>query len=95
MQKSIIYHDKGREFRIDIRPSLSHMAHYTLYERVTKQANSRVNIFQWRYRDSGDFWVTDYPTIKEGAIRRVQKFLDEEAERLDLKKRWEEFENNC
>ena len=85
--KPIIYTHNNRTFHIYVVPCGLGLADVNIYEYLP---NAR--FFKERYRDSYSLWVQDYPTIEEGAFAKMAKFLDEEAERLEVTKKWKDFE---
>lgn len=87
MIKTIIFEHENRIFKAQIRPSFHEMGCVYFYE-----LRPNAKIFKWHYRNSYDFWVTDYDTIEEGARDKFAKMMGEEAHRIAIAKKWKEFE---
>ena len=85
--KPIIYTHNNRTFRIYVVPCGLGLADVNIYEYLPN-----AKLFKERYRDSYSMWVQDYSSIEEGAFAKMAKFLDEEAERLEVTKKWKDFE---
>lgn len=85
--KKIIFTHENRTFRAEIRPSWRDMGCVYFYE-----LKPNAKIWKWRYRDSFDFWVTDYDTIEQGVRDKFAKMMGEEAHRIAIAKKWSEFD---
>ena len=88
IKKEIIFYHENRIFKAVVRPDCTGMGAVFFYE-----LKPNAKIWKWRYRDSFDFWVTDYDTIEAGARAQFAKMMGEEAHRIAIAKKWEEFEN--
>lgn len=85
--KTIIFEHEGRTFKAVVGPDGIHgMANVYLYELRPNR-----KIFKWRMCDGYHFWVDDFATIEEGARSKLARYLNEEAERLAVAKKWSEF----
>lgn len=85
--KPIIFEHGPRTFKVFVGSAGCGLADVNIYE---YRPNGK--IIKWAFRDSYSFWVEDYATIEEGARTKLAKFLKEEADRLAIAKKWEEFE---
>ena len=89
-RKPIVYTHENRVFHVYVAPSCGGgLCDVHIYEHLPK-----AKLFKERYRDTFSMWVQDYPTIEEGARSKLAKFLDEDAERMEIAKKWEEFYKN-
>lgn len=85
--KPIIYERGNRTFKVYVAPSCCGLADVHIYE-----YRPNAKIIKWAFRDSYSFWVEDFDTIEEGCRTKLAKFLKEEADRIAIAKKWEEFE---
>lgn len=85
--KPIIFEHGSRTFKVYAGPDGCGLANVHIYEH---RPNGK--IIKWAFRDSYTFWVEDFDTIEEGCRAKLAKFLNEEADRLAIAKKWEEFE---
>ena len=86
-RKPIVYTHENKVFYVYVVPCGLGLADVNIYEYLP---NAR--FFKERYRDSYSLWVQDYLTIEEGSRSKLAKFLDEEIERLEIAKKWKDFE---
>lgn len=87
----VVITKNNRTFKCEVAPELSGaMASVAVYEVV----RPHWIIFKSAYRGSRTFWITDYPTIRDGVNAVVDFYLDEEKYEQKLNNKWKEFENN-
>ena len=86
MAKPIYFNHENREFKVFAIPSCCGLADVHIYEH---RPNGK--IIKWVFRDSYSFWVEDFDTIEEGCRAKLAKFLNEEADRIAIAKKWSEF----
>lgn len=87
--KKIIFTHENRTFKAVVRPDCTGMGAVFFYE-----LKPNTKIWKWRYRDSFNFWVEDYETIEEGVRTKFAKMMGEEADRIAIAKKWEDFYKN-
>lgn len=88
-RKPIVYTHENKVFHVYVVPNCGGgLCDVHIYEYLPK-----AKLFKERYRDTFSMWVQDYPTIEEGARSKLAKFLNEDAERMEIAKKWEEFYN--
>lgn len=88
MAKPIYFNHKNREFKVFAVPSCGGgLADVHIYEYHPNR-----KILKWSYCDTFSMWVEDFDTIEEGCRAKLAKFLNEEADRIAIAKKWEEFE---
>ena len=84
-----LFNYEGRRFKVTVKPNgISGMACA-----FVEEFRPKAKIFKWKWRNSFDFWIDDYESIEDGARTMVAKVLSAEKDALELKKKWQEFEN--
>ena len=76
----------GREFEVYLSPEFSgKMCAVSIYEVV----RPNWKIFRTKLPCYKSFWISDYPTIKEGVYAMLENYLADEAEDKEIKRKWE------
>ena len=89
MAKAIFDTADGRTFEFDAYTDFDGaMVCYSIYEVV----RPKWKIFRTRYCKHGCFWITDYPSIKEGLRKMLGYYLEEERTDAENRKKFEDFE---
>lgn len=84
-----LFEYEGRSFKVTVKPSgISGMACA-----FVEELRPKAKVFKWKWLDSRNFWISDYESIEDGARAMVDKVLSEEADELELQKKWQEFKN--
>ena len=89
MAKTTFHMDNGRVFEFEAHLDFHGlMVCYMMYEVV----RPHWKIFRRTYCKSGNFWVSDFPTIQEGLKNGLRLFLEEESLLEECRKKFEDFE---
>ena len=60
---------------------------------INEVVRSKWRFFRTRYCEGGSFWTADYPTVREGLLAMLDKYLYEEWVLEGNRKKIEEFLN--
>jgi hypothetical protein len=91
MAKAIFDTADGRTFEFDAYTEFGGaMVCYSIYEVV----RPKWKIFRTRYCDDGAFWISEYPTIKEGLRTGLGYYLARERTDAENRKKFEDFEKS-
>lgn len=87
----VVITKNNRTFNCEVAPELSGaMASVMVYEVV----RPHWIIFKSTYHGSRTFWLSDYPTIKDGVNAVVDFYLDKEKYDQMLNNKWKELDND-
>lgn len=79
----------GREFNCYCTSEFrGHMCCVSIYEIMPNR-----KLFKEKYRAYKTFWISDYPTIKEGLYAMIEEYIQDEAEENKINDKWKELDN--
>lgn len=91
MAKAIFDTTDGRTFEFDAYTEFGGaMVCYSIYEVV----RPTWKIFRTRHCDYGSFWITEYPSVKEGLRVMLGRYLETERTDAENRKKFEDFEKS-